>query len=348
MKTTAISTSALSEATRLSLAKLQIKLAQSQKEVTTGRHADVGLTLGYRTGETISLRQEHLRLQTITDTNAVVATRLDAAQSTLTSVAESAQDFLGQLMAGSTSKLSQQVLKTQAQFGLSMFVDALNTTVDGASLFAGINTDVQPITDYQAPGAANAQAVATAFVATFGISQSDPAVANISAVDMQAFLDTTFAGLFDPGAWSGTWSAASDQNIKSRISSTELVPTSVNANDETFRKLASAFTMIADLGAPELNEGTFKTIVDTATRLVAQALDGLINLRADLGVAQDRVVKADERISIQLDIMANHIGILEGVDPYEASTRVSMLLSQVETAYAMTARIHQLTILNYL
>jgi flagellar hook-associated protein 3 FlgL len=165
---------------------------------------------------------------------------------------------------------------------------------------------------------------------------------------MQNFLDTTFAGLFTPGAWSGTWSAASDQNIKSRISSTELVPTSVNANDETFRKLASAFTMIADLGAPELNEGAFKAIVDTATGLVSQALDGLINLRADLGVAQDRVAKADERISIQLDIMANHIGILEGVDPYEASTRVSMLLSQVEVAYAMTARIQQLTILNYL
>jgi flagellar hook-associated protein 3 FlgL len=53
-------------------------------------------------------------------------------------------------------------------------------------------------------------------------------------------------------------------------------------------------------------------------------------------------------MSIQIDIMATHIGTLEGVDPFEASTRVSQLLTQVETAYAMTARIHQLTILNYL
>ncbi len=348
MKTTSISTSALTQATRLSLAKLQTNLAQAQKEVTTGRHADIGLALGYRTGETISLRQEHLRLQTITDTNAVVSTRLDTSQSTLEALAKSAQDFLGQLMAGGSSGQSQQVLQTQAQYALSMFVGALNTTIDGASLFAGINSDVKPITDYQAPGAANAQAVANAFAGTFGISQSDPAVANISATDMQSFLDTTFAGLFDPGAWSGTWSAASDQNIKSRISPNELVPTSVNANDETFRKLASAFTMIADLGAPDLNEGAFKAIVDTATGLVSQALDGLTNLRADLGVAQDRVAKSNERMSIQSDIMSNHIGILEGVDPYEASTRVSTLLSQVETAYAMTARIQQLSILNYL
>jgi flagellar hook-associated protein 3 FlgL len=106
--------------------------------------------------------------------------------------------------------------------------------------------------------------------------------------------------------------------------------------------------MVADLGTADLNEGAFKAVVGTAISLVGEALHGLMNLQADLGVAQDRVAKANERMSIQIDIMATHIGALEGVDPYEASTRVSMLLTQVETAYAMTARIHQLTILNYL
>jgi flagellar hook-associated protein 3 FlgL len=348
MKTTPISTSALSEATRLSLAKLQAKLAQTQKEVTTGRHADMGLSLGFRTGEVISLRHEHTRLQAITDTNAVAATRLNAAQSALKALAETAQSFLGQLMAGATSNQSQQVLQTQALSGLSMFADTLNTTIDGASLFAGINADVRPITEYQAPGSANAQAVASAFAGAFGISQSDPGVANIDSTDMQTFLDTTFAGLFDPGAWSGTWSAASDQNIRSRISSTELVETSVNANDEAFRKLASAFTMVADLGTNKLNQDAFQAVVGTATSLVGQALDGLTKLQTDLGVAQERIAKANDRMSIQMDIMANHIGVLEGVDPYEASTRVAELLTQVEIAYAMTARIEKLTILNYL
>ena len=348
MKTTHISTSALSEATRRSLTKLQMKLAQTQKEVTTGRHADVGLTLGYRTGETISLRQEHLRLQAITDTNAVTATRLDAAQSSLQALAETTQKFLDQLMAGGTSNESQQLLQTQARSALSMFADVLNTSVDGASLFAGINADVRPITDYLAPGSANAQAVADAFTTAFGVPQSDPSVANIDAADMQDFLDTTFAGLFDPSAWSGTWSAASDQNIRSRISSSELVETSVNANDDTFRKLASGLTMIADLGITNLNEDAFQTVVASATHTVTQALAGLTNLQASLGVAQERVAKANDRMSIQIDILSNHIGVLEGVDPYEASTRVSALLSQVETAYAMTARIEKLTILNYL
>lgn len=348
MKTTSISTAALSEATRLSLAKLQAKLAEAQKEVTTGRHADVGLNLGYRTGETISLRQEHLRLQTITDTNSVVTTRLDAAQGALKGLAETAQDFLGQLMAAASSNQAQQALQTQANAALSTLADVLNTTVDGASLFAGINADVKPLTDYNAPGAANAQAVANAFTSAFGIPQSDPAVANISSDDMQTFLDTTFAGLFDPSAWSGTWSAASDQNIKSRISSSELLETSVSANDETFRQLASVFTMVADLGTTTLNADAFQTVVGNATRIMSQALNGLTNVQADLGVAQERIAKANDRMSIQMDIMSTHIGALEGVDPAEASTRVATLLTQVETAYAMTARINQLTILNYL
>jgi flagellar hook-associated protein 3 FlgL len=348
MKTTPISTSALSEAARASITKLQAKLADAQKEVTTGRYADVGLSLGFRTGETISLRQEHSRLQSITDTNGIVATRLNAEQSALKGLADTAQSFRDQLMAGSSSNQSAQVLQTLARSGLSAFAEAMNTTVDGAYVFAGINADVKPITDYQAPGAANAQAVADAFTSAFGISQSDPGVANIDAADMQNFLDTTFAGLFDPSAWSGTWSAASDQNVRSRISSTELIDTSVNANDEAFRKLASAFTMIADLGTAKLDQDAYKAVVDTATNAISEALDGLTNLQAGLGVAQERVTKANDRMSIQMDIMAKHIGVLEGVDPSEAATRVSALLTQVETAYAMTARIDKLTILNYL
>jgi flagellar hook-associated protein 3 FlgL len=225
----------------------------------------------------------------------------------------------------------------------------LNTTFNGASLFAGINADVKPITDYnQQPPAANAQAVASAFATAFGVPQSDPAVSSISAANMQAFLDGPFAGLFDPAAWSGTWSSASDQNVRSRISTSELIETSVNANDAAFRKLASAYTMLADLGTDKLNQNAYQAVVDTAVRAVSEAVQGITELQAGLGTAQERVKNANDRMSIQIDIMTNHIGVLEGVDPYEASNRVAGLLTQVETAYAMTARIQRLSLLNYL
>jgi flagellar hook-associated protein 3 FlgL len=53
-------------------------------------------------------------------------------------------------------------------------------------------------------------------------------------------------------------------------------------------------------------------------------------------------------MSIQIDIMTNHVNLLEGVDTYEASTRLAALVTQVETAYALTARIEKLSLLNYM
>ena len=348
MKTSYISTSALSAATRLSLSKTQAKLAEAQKEVTTGRLADVGASLGYKTGQTLSLRQEHARLTTIIDTNSVVSTRLTATQAALKSLSDDFKLFVGHLSELSTDS-GPVVVQAQAKAALVSFTNTINTALDGAYLFAGINADVKPLTDYYAtPTSANRQAVADAFLATFGTTADDPANANISAADMQAFLDGPLSDLFEDPAWTTNWSAASDQNVKSRISSSELVETSTNSNDIAIRKMAKAYAMIADLGIQNLNEAAYQAVVDTATRTAGEAVQDMANEQSRLGIAQERVKNANERMSIQIDIMTNHISLLEGVDPYEASTRVSALMTQVETAYAMTARIQNLSLLKYL
>jgi flagellar hook-associated protein 3 FlgL len=178
--------------------------------------------------------------------------------------------------------------------------------------------------------------------------QSDPGVAAISAADMKTFLDGAFAGLFDGTAWRSDWSTASDQDMLSRISTSEVIETSSNANEQAIRKLASAYTMVADLGVEGLGQETFQTVVDKAVTLASEAIADLSLTAADLGTAQERVKNANTRMSMEIDIMTKHIGTLEGVDPYEASTRLSQLMTQVETAYAMTARVQKLSLLNYL
>jgi flagellar hook-associated protein 3 FlgL len=49
-----------------------------------------------------------------------------------------------------------------------------------------------------------------------------------------------------------------------------------------------------------------------------------------------------------VDLFQNNISDLEGVDPYEAATRVSLLQQQIETSYALTARMQQLSLVKYL
>jgi flagellar hook-associated protein 3 FlgL len=109
-----------------------------------------------------------------------------------------------------------------------------------------------------------------------------------------------------------------------------------------------AYAMVADLGIEKLNQGAYQAVVDTGTRIAGEAVQDLAKEQSRLGTAQERVANANDRMSIQIDILTNHIGSLEGVDPYEASTRVSALMTQVETAYAMTARIQNLSLLKYL
>jgi len=349
MKTSFIATSSISSASRLSIMKLQAKLAEAQQEVVTGRFADVGLKLGLQAGQSVTLRQELTRLQTITDTNGMVSTRLEASQAVLKGIADGAQAFLGQLIASREGASGPGVIATEAKAGLATLADALNTSVDGAYLFAGINADVKPFNAYfQTPPSAAQSAVAGAFQSAFGMAQSDPGVADISIADMKTFLQGSFAGLFDAAAWSGTWSNASDQNVRSRISSSEMIGTSTNATEQAFRKLASAYTMAADLNVEGMNSGAYKALVDEAVQAVGDAIQGLTALQSNLGTAQERVADANDRMSIQINVITTHVGALEGVDPAEASSRVAQLLTQIETAYAMTARLQQLSLLNYL
>lgn len=349
MKITHISTTGLAEATRIALMKAQVRLADAQKEVTTGRHADVGASLGFRAGHTVSLRNDYAQLGAILDTNAVAEARISVTQSVLEGLAGDAESFLGALIGARNSNVGPGVVAAEAQARLNSLISGVSTAVDGVYVFAGINSDFAPLQNYFAtPTPASRQSVADAFVAAFGITQSDPAVADITAADMQAFLDGAFSALTEEPEWSANWSTASDQNTTSRISTNEVVETSVNANAGAIRKLVSAYVMISDLGAEQLNQGAFQALVDTAVRTAGAAIQELTSLRTNLGVAEERIASANGRMSIQMDVLAKHVTELEAVDPYEASLRVTSLLTQIETAYALTARLQQMTLLNHL
>ncbi len=73
---------------------------------------------------------------------------------------------------------------------VDQLTSTLNSSFNGEQLFAGVNTDVKPIADYNAVGSPAKAAFDTAFQTYFGFPQSDPAAANISKPDMTNFLKT--------------------------------------------------------------------------------------------------------------------------------------------------------------
>ena len=349
MKATPISTLSLVNATRETRVDLQVKLAKAQKESSTGRFADVGLSLGYLSQRTVSLRQDLERMTTFKDTNAVASSRLELTQTTLEGMNDAAQSFMQTLVAARAARSSDSVAVVDAKAKLTSLSASLNTAVNGTYIFAGVNTDVKPITDYFGdPPSAAQTAVADAFNNAFGFAQGDPGADSITGADMQTFLDGAFADLFGSADWTTTWSAASDQNITSRITTNERIETSANANAEPFRMIASVYTMIADLGIEDLGENAYNAVIDKAIAVLGQGISDLTQLRAGLGTAQERIKSANDRIDIQVTLIQQHVTDLEGVDPYEATANVNALLTQIETAYALTARLQNLSLIDYI
>ena len=89
-------------------------------------------------------------------------------------------------------------------------------------------------------------------------------------------------------------------------------------------------------------------VAQKAAVILGSALTGLSNVQATLGVSEQRIADSNERMSLQVDMITNRIDMLEGVDRNEASVRVTALEQQIELSYAITGKIQQLNILDYL
>jgi len=346
--TTTISSQSIMSSLRQSVVKLQSELADRTKEVATGRHSDLGLTLGGGSRRLVSLKAENSALQSMSDTNEIISTRLDATQSKLKSIQSSAQDLLNSLLASSVSDANAGTIQADGKSQLSSLVSELNATLDGAFLFAGTNTGIKPITDYAATSSASKLAVDSAFSTTFGFSQSSPNVSGISGAAMQSFLDTEFAALFQQPSWGETWSSAADQQLTDRISPTSTEITSVGANAAPFRQLAQAYTMLADLGAQNLGADAYSAVTGAADDLLRSAIGGLTDLRADVGSVQSHVTDANEQMSVQMNFLTTQVGNLENVDTYAVTSRLTELQSQLSASYSLTAQLRDLSLVHYL
>ncbi|MEP0233450.1 flagellar hook-associated family protein [Roseibium sp.] len=348
MKTTYISTISMSDSARTQMMKQANTVNTLQIELSSGRKADVGLDLGSRTGEAVTLRSEFYYLHSIIDTNALTASRLDISQAALSDIRTNSEEFLASLVAVRDSDGAASVTQAEAEGGMQLLISRLNTQLNGSYLFAGLNTDEVPVADYTDVASSNKVAADAAFLAEFGFAQDDPAVAGITVAQMDTYLTGNFANMFADPAWGTNWSTASDLEVESRISTSEVLSTSVSANEDAFRELAQVYTMMSDLGNVNLDSEVFKTVVDKAISMLGSAIASVTSLQGEIGVAQERVSQASGRLSIQTDILNERVNALENVDLEETSVRLNTAITQLETTYAISARIQQLSIINYL
>lgn len=364
MKLSFISSTAIQNAMRQTMRSTQNQLTEKSQEATTGVYADIGVTLGGNTAQSVDLNRELSRIDAITASNSIVDQRLSSSQQALSSMSSTGQDMLNQLIAlqGDTSANSIAQTQQLASSSLQTVLNYGNTMVNGEYLFAGINTDVQPLTDQSATAVTairnGLQAYATAQGTTvdqltgdqmnsFITSYVAPAFSGVAATPAPAALSDASGNPITIPDWS-TWSSASNQNMTSRINSSETVASSTNTNEGGIRYLALASVMTSALMGQGLGSDALSAVSNQAVSFTSQGINGLTTQQSALGLSQARVSKANDALSAQKDIFQNRIVDLTGVDKVDASTQVNLLETQLETAYTIVAKIQQLSLVNYL
>jgi flagellar hook-associated protein 3 FlgL len=348
MKASFVSSSAISSALRYQLMRMQSDLVKAQEEVATGRVADPGLALGARTGQSVSISRDIERLNGIKDSNAVASTRLSVTQDALDNLKSITEDFLGTLFASKSGNLEPSITLSEAQSKLYTLTTILNTSLNGEYTFAGINTDVKPLNDFNEAGSLNRVAFDTSFDDYFTFAQDDLDAADITGAEMEDFLTTVVESQFMGTGWQTSWSNATDQQIVSRISLNETAETSVSANNDGARKLAMATATISALFTEQMSDEAKAAIVDWAIGVVGEAFADLGNEQSKVGIAENRVSRANDRIESQIGLLELNLSDLEGIDYYEAATRITALETQIGISYELTARLQKLSLLNFL
>jgi flagellar hook-associated protein 3 FlgL len=361
MKTSFSSSAAVQSSLREAMSKAQSDLVQANKEVTTGVHADMGVALGADTTRNLDLTRDIMRIDAQKTTNGVASTRIDSSDTALSQLGDVSQDVLNSLtsLSGTTSTLddARQVFNN----ALSTFGDIANSSVAGEYLFSGTNTDVKPMASYTEENSTIKSAFDTElnyYLSSNGIASKTDMTPD-QMTDFLTDLESKFNGtttLTDPphsglggeDFWSSFVSDASDTNMTTRISQTEVVETSTNANSTGFRSFMFGTIVATEFMTEDMPEDVRSVVSTSATSAIGKAISGINAQRSQIGLSSERITAADDSLDAQKTLIETHLNDLQGVDVYEASTRVTSLQSLLEAAYTLTSKIQQLSLVNYL
>ena len=349
MKTGFVSSYALNVSLRTQNMRVQSDLQQAQLELSTGKKHDIGLELGSVTSRLVLIKKEIELIDQLKGTNGLLQNRMALMQTSMTQMVDSAQSFIDQLVPQSTGSLDRNLLAEVGLNGLAAVEGAINVTFKGEFIFSGINTDMPALTEYDSqPISAARTAVQNAFFAEFGFNPGDPAAAALTDIDMETFINGTFATLFDDTNWPALWTGSADRGIRTKVSTMETVEVSVTAIDQPFRDMVSSMVLMAEFSNSQLNETALDKMLEISIEKTAGAISGLSVEQSILGLSEERVNAATERISLQSDLFERQTSAMEDVDLYEVTTRLNQISINLEASYTATARIQNLSLMNYI
>lgn len=316
------------------LGNMRARLETAAQELTTGLQADLFVASGGDPARLAAIERGQRRTDADIDAFALAESRVVATQAALARVEEVSAAVGAPLLAA--TKLGDVAgARTYAAEARGAFEDAvgrLNAGVAGRSLFAGAAVD----------GAALAPA--SDILADLRADVAGAADGADLARRVADWFDDPFGG-FAASAWRGEGQAP-----VARLGDGVETPISIRADAPETRAALAALALAAIAGEPGMvpNAASEVEALGVAAERAISARDGLVRVRADIGLAEARIEEAAIAARARraaLDAAWNDVTLR---DPYEAATRFQELETGLQTAFAVAARLARLDFAAYL
>jgi flagellar hook-associated protein 3 FlgL len=308
-------------------------ITRLQQEVTTGLSSDTVRHLSGNLGQINAVDTSLTRLsgfKTATNELGSLATASQTALGTITEFGEGARSAL-LISIGTASVAQVDNSALAARTAMEGVISTLNSNFGERSMFAGTRLSGPAVADFATMMTALETAVASA----------------TSAADAAALVTDWFD---DPAGYTGTAYLGGPANDAVPIAEGETAAVSLTANDTAIRDYLKGLAMGALLdrglfvGQPE----TRRDLAGLAGKAMLSAQSGMTYLAADLGGTETRIANAATRNGAESTALGLARVDLVGVDSYEASTQLTTAEEKLQLLYALTARLSNLSLVEYL
>jgi flagellin-like hook-associated protein FlgL len=336
---TTLSTLGQNRLIRAEMSKVQLDINKLQQQISSGKKTDQYGDLGALAPLDISLRNKGEQLTNFKENIQTLKARTDIIDNTLTGIRSQVLDMRNIALANKMYDTGRADITSRASAAVKDVMQKLQANVDGRYLFAGVTTDVPPMADATALLSA-AQTAVNAALAT-----PVPDVVTVVRNAVSGVLATA-TNYYVGGAKHGA--PEIDEGVTADYS--------ITGNDPAFSSTLQSLLMLATLPAPQddpvtppaINRTDWDAVANEAGTNLTGSLTGIDNLQLANGRVQKLLEDTDQNHDATLTIIQTQINDIEQVDLVDASARMTQLRTQLESSYAVTADLRDLSLVNYL
>lgn len=312
---------------------LKVQMQRLTTEMTTGMAADTGRQVSGDFSPLAGIDASLSRLQGYRSTTTEAALLAGAMQTVLTTVEGMASTLGPALLAasGGTTVIQINAVAGEARQKLETAVALYNTDLAGRALFAGVATDGRATTDTQ----------------TLLAALDTEIIGATSALDVATRVTNWFNA---PTGYAALGYLGTAPLAPLAVAPGETADLGFTAADPGIRDTLKGLAMAALLGRGAL-AGNAPARADLARRAGEDLINSATSradMAARLGTVEAQIATASVRNTAETSALQIARTGITAVDPYETASKLEATRQQLETLYALTARISRLSLVDFL